>query len=614
MSRLTPFCRSGAVFMVLLAICGRSTAVGVVDEALAGVWDPNRYIGIDEVRPGMDAYCLTEFGPAGIERFALEVIDVVRAFEPGRDVILVKGMDDRFMHTGPVAGCSGSPVYIDGRLAGALALAWPSSKDPLYGVTIIGDMLRVGLEKGVSEASGGGGGAESALDFRQPLNFARIAEQMASGMRRDPVSTGGFSRLPIPVTTSGLSAAGCEELEKLLGPLGLDVVAGVGGGTLAEEGIEAKMTPGSCLMIPLVSGDISISVQGTVTEVRGDEIYGFGHSFLGFGELDLPIATGRVHTVVSHLVRSFKLASTGEIVGALTGDESTAVFGRLGGRATTFPMTISVDRYNDIRPRVYRCRVVGDRTLVSGLVRSAISGAALQLGDLPPEHTIEYSASIGFEGGRKVAFSNVSTGAGLSEIVMEVSGVIGTVTNNPYEEIGIESLDLEIRMTPTSHVSRLWSVELSDTSVKAGQSVAVEAIVESVLAGKKKYEFEVTIPKDLGVGRYNLTVCGAYGYEQHLVKSAPHRLVAQSVPGMFKALNDLLSFDRGKLYCLLSLPSDGVTVETAELPGLPASKALVMQSGKRTITTLPYRRWQEQSIDMAAVVMDRSVHQITVER
>ena len=100
-----------------------------------------RYIHIDEIEPGMEAYCLTDYGEAGIEKFALRVVDVVHNIDPGHNAILVMGTDERFQHTGPVGGCSGSPVYIDGRLAGALAFGWSFSKDPLYGVTPIKEML-----------------------------------------------------------------------------------------------------------------------------------------------------------------------------------------------------------------------------------------------------------------------------------------------------------------------------------------------------------------------------------------------------------------------------------------------------------------------------------------
>ena len=106
--------------------------------------DKSRYITIDEIKPGMSAYCLTVYKGTNIEKFDLEVIDVIHNFQPGRNAILVMGTDPRFVHTGPVAGCSGSPVYINGRLAGALAFGWNFSKDPLYGVTPIAEMLRVG--------------------------------------------------------------------------------------------------------------------------------------------------------------------------------------------------------------------------------------------------------------------------------------------------------------------------------------------------------------------------------------------------------------------------------------------------------------------------------------
>src|SRR4030042_1151375 len=140
---------------------------------LEGIWDPAKYISLDEIKPGMEAYCLTEYGVAGIEKFGMEVVDVVRNINPSsgpgsRDAILVKGTDERFIHTGPAAGCSGSPVYIDGRLAGALAFTWSYSKDPLYGVTPIEYMLRVGS---LSAEKGNTDGPGVASDFSAPIDF-----------------------------------------------------------------------------------------------------------------------------------------------------------------------------------------------------------------------------------------------------------------------------------------------------------------------------------------------------------------------------------------------------------------------------------------------------------
>lgn len=154
---------------------GKSGAVA----ALGDLWDPARYISLEEIKPGMKAYCLTEYGIAGIEKFAMEIVDVVRNVDPGRDAILVRGTDERFLQTGPVAGCSGSPVYIDGRLAGALAFTWTYAKDPLYGATPIAEMLAVG-RGGASEKRTARGGL--TLDFAAPIDLSEVDRQLRDNL------------------------------------------------------------------------------------------------------------------------------------------------------------------------------------------------------------------------------------------------------------------------------------------------------------------------------------------------------------------------------------------------------------------------------------------------
>jgi len=154
---------------------------------------------------------------------------------------------------------------------------------------------------------------------------------------------------------------------------------------------------------------------------------------------------------------------------------------------------------------------------------------------------------------------------------------------------------------------------LSDSKVKAGQSVDIGVVVESVLAGKKEYRRTLEIPRDLAPGKYELTVCGSRDYERFLAKAASHRFVAQSVPQLIDALNNSLQIDRDRLYFLLVLPSGGVTVEKAELPDLPATKTLILRDTKRTLRILPYSHWIEQSLETGTVVIDKKTLRITVE-
>jgi len=583
--------------------------------ALKNIWDPAKYISLEEIKPGMEAYCLTEYGLAGIEKFGLEVVDVVRDIGPGRDAIFVKGTDERFIHTGPVAGCSGSPVYIDGRLAGALAFTWAYTKDPLYGVTPIEEMLSIGLGTRAGYSQNSAGQMGLVFDFTRPIDLTEIDRQFRIGLAKASRGLRGANYLPCPLITSGLPAEVREQLSDIVEPFGFKVIAGGGSGSSVLGGGEKiQLVPGACLAVPLVSGDITMSTYGTVTDVVGDKVYGFGHWLLGYGQIDLPMATGKVHTVVSNVVSSFKLASVVETVGAFTTDEAAGVIGQIGARAKTIPLTIRMDRYNDTEKRVYNCRLANNRLLTPLYLSAVVSGAALYLGDLPTDHTIEYKVVIGIEDAESVNFENVSSGLGLNEMIIESISSLAMLMNNPYEKVDIKSIDFDIRLIPKSIVSHIWSADLSDSKVKAGDSIEMGIIIESVLAGKKKYRCSLKIPEDLAPGKYELTLCGRRDYELFLVKAVPHRFIAQSVPELIDALNDALQIGRDKLYCLLVLPPGGVTVEKAELPDLPATRALVLQDSKRTLKIQPYSHWLERNLDTDTVVIDKKVMQITVEK
>jgi hypothetical protein len=614
-------------FCIVIVLTGVLCAAGV-PRGLEGIWDSAKYISLDEIKPGMEAYCLTEYGVAGIEKFGMKVVDVIRNINPSsspgsRDAILVKGTDERFIHTGPVAGCSGSPVYIDGRLAGALAFTWSYAKDPLYGATPIAEMLAVGRggRAGISEQRAGQ--VDLGIDFTAPIDFAEFDRQFTNSLVKSSHGLRGANHFPCPLITSGLPAEVCEQLSAVVEPFGFVVVAGGGSGVDNNvAGVEkARLAPGACLAVPMVSGDISMSISGTVTEVIGDKVYAFGHFLLGYGQIDLPMATAKVHTVVSNMASSFKLTSMLETVGAVTDDEATGIVGKIGVEAKMIPLTIRIDRYNDTERRLYNCRLMNNRMLTPFYLRMVVAGAAFQFGDLPLEHTIEYEVDIGIKDavlgtpyGESVTFENVSSGMGLNEVVTECYSSIGLLMNNPYGEVDIESIDIDIRIMPGSVVSHIWSVDLSDSKVKAGRSIEISAVLESVLAGKKQYQWSLEIPEDLREGKYELTICGQRDYERFLLKAVPHRFIAQSLPSLIEALNNSLQIDRDKLYCLLALPSGGVIIEKAELPDLPATKALLLQDTKRALRIRPYSHWLERNLETGTIVIDKKVLQITVEK
>ena len=618
LDNVRPSIRPCVVYTLLLAtLLGQTGVRGASSSAasyLESAWDPALYIDINDISPGMLAYCLTCFNGTEVEQFGLDVVSVMRNYAPGHDAILVKGTDARFLHAGPVAGCSGSPVIVEGRMAGALAFGWPLSKDPLYGVTPIREMLAIGSRHATgSSLSGRQAVLSDSLpwDFREPIDLSRFAEASAWTRRRAGLSPQFGQRTLVPLMVSGVPARVVAGMQETLTPLGLEAVAY---GGHAPVGAAARLAPGGTLVLPLVRGDIEMAAFGTVTEVRGNKVYGFGHDFMGLGAVDFPMATGYVHTVVSNLQQSFKLGSTLDVVGALRSDEPTGIVGLVGETAPTLPLRLTVHHINSVASRQFESRLAYHKLLTPQLLKTTIEGAVQSLGGFPPEHTVLYEGAIRLRGGRELRFANVSTNNGLREFLGDGLGALTLLMNNPFGEIPIEELELSVEVVAQTRVAHISSLSVSDLTVRPGETIRVGVVVESYHARKEAHTFEVTVPKDIAEGEYDLTVCGPYDYAQHLRRLASHRMLALNLPSLVDALEYVLSLRRDRLFCLFELPADGVTVERTELPGLPATKSLVLQSTKRTVRIAPYTPWLESHKAVRAIVSNKHGARIIVKK
>jgi hypothetical protein len=403
------------------------------------------------------------------------------------------------------------------------------------------------------------------------------------------------------------------DLDETLRPLGFMVVSGAGGGGRADV-CDIKPVPGACLTVPLVMGDITIDVVGTVTEVRGDDIYAFGHSFLGYGPVDFPMAMGEVHTVVSSVIRSFKVGTSANVIGALRADESTAVRGKIGAQARMIPLTISVSRYNDSQPRKYNCRIADNRMLTPRLLRAVVASAGLFGGELPPDNMVSYKGTIETDGAGTIAFDNVSTGEGLNEVMRDTMSPLGLLMNNPYRQVRIKSINVDLDIREKDISSAIWSVGLSGSRVKRGDNLDVEVVTESVRSQKQKYNFNFTVPENTPVGTYQLIICGGFDYEEFLRKAVPHRFVPENLDTLVGVINRILAVGRDELHCVLVLPAGGVALEQAELPELPATKAMVLGDSRRANTMQVFPGWIDKSVRTPTIIVDKKIMNVTVEQ
>lgn len=568
-------------------------------------WDSSRYISVDEIQPGMEAWCLTVLEGTKVQKFPLKVLSIVRNAEPGRNFILVMGTDEVFKHYGSIQGCSGSPVYIEGRLAGALASGWSQAVDPLYLVRPIKDMLEV-------EAS-----AETTKPAAFTAEVSDLLDPESADRRYLEYLKKNLSsrRMILPLAVSVPEAA-LDSVRPMLQALGMQPVAGSGQGFASGDSPNPEqmhIIPGGVLAVPLCFGDISLAGVGTATEVVGDKVFGFGHSMLGYGAIDLPMSAGTVHTTVANRSISFKFASTGPVLGSLTIDRATGVLGQIGKEPPLIPMTIHVERQDVPEVRDFHCQLAINELLTPLIARVALQGASEVFGGFPPEHSVEYEVNMQLDGHDPIHFSNVSTDSELAEASSETAAVMSLLMNNPYQAVAVKQIDVSFRMEPRSRQAEIWSVDLSDTTLKPGQWVTANVILQSYRSEKTVQAVRLQIPADLKPGQYVLQILSFSEYLGFQRKAAPYRFAAEDLPSMLGAVRRILHTRRNQLVAILLLPPGGIAIRNQELPDLPASRAILFQDDRRYVPAVVMQHWIQTETPMDMVPSGNITVQLTVE-
>src|SRR5205807_2166112 len=308
------------LFLALLAFSG---ALCLGPNA-ASAQESNEILPLSQVRAGMQGYAYTIFAGDQVEKFDLEVIGVLENFlGPKQSIILVQLKGPKVEHTGVVAGMSGSPVYLDGKLAGALSLKLGVfTKEPIGGVTPIQDVLNPPSQTAAAQAATQQFGLPSEASTRTGL---------PSGSALEPIET--------PLVSSGFQPAALQQFANQL--QGYGIVAAQGG-TAPPRPDDGRLVAGDMAGMVLVQGDASINSACTVTAVQADRVYLCGHPFLSLGDIQIPMARSRVLTTLSSDLASTKIVNVGGSIGTITGDHLTAVTGRLGTPPAMIPLDLAV--------------------------------------------------------------------------------------------------------------------------------------------------------------------------------------------------------------------------------------------------------------------------------
>jgi len=507
-----------------------------------------------DVRAGQHAIGKTVFQGNKIEEFQVEILGVLENVGPRQSIILARLSGGPLAETGVMQGMSGSPVYMDGRLVGAVALAFNFSKEPIAGIRPIEEMLAVG---------------DSGSTAAPKVASNRISQADSFASKLIDIAT--------PLSFSGFTSGTLDQFAPQLKKLGLEPRQGVAsGGKLPPKlGAPGLLRPGDMIAVELLSGDMSIGAEGTVTAVDGKAIYAFGHQFMSVGNTELPFARAEVLTLLPNLNSSFKISSPLEWMGSITQDRSTSIYGELGRKADTIPLEITV-KDGRRAPLSYHMQMIQDRVLSPYIIQTAVYSAMDAT-----ERTLglaSYSLRGGVEFVQNVPPLKLdNTYAGDYNVPLQAStGVaspLSSILGAGFDTLKIKGITLEIEASERKRLLQVDQVTASPKQVHPGDSVELNVTFtgENGLEMQKNVRYRVPVGAPAGILSFTVS-------DGSLTNALDYQQMAPSVP---KSATQLVSFlnnlhPNTNAYVRVWRTDPAFEVQGQDLPDPPPSVGLIL--------------------------------------
>jgi len=527
--------------------------------------DSKEIMPLAEVRPGMQGYAYTIFAGDQVEKFDLEVVGIMPNFlGPKQSIILVQLKGPKVEHTGVVAGMSGSPVYIDGKLVGALSLKLGVfTKEPIGGVTPIEDILHPPMQSASGEISGTG-------PLAPPANTsARMG--LPSGSALEPIET--------PLVFSGFQPATLQQFAPQIQNYGFVAAQG---GTAAPRPEDAHLVPGDMAGMVLVQGDASINSACTVTAVQADRVYLCGHPFLSLGDVQLPMARSRVLATLSSELASTKIVNVGGSIGTITGDHLTAVTGKIGAPPAMIPLELTISsggaekklHFEVVNHPKLTPLLVG-LTTFNGLTQNSLYGEGT---------TLHLSGEIVLKGHAPVRIENTfAPGDTLNPdglpIALNMQSIFARLFTNNFEAAAVERIALRVESVPGRKSFSIESAWLEKGEAAPGETLRVRVLLRPYRGAAVIKEASVRVPDQIARGTtLRVLVSDADWLNRASRGFAFAGAGGSGDPAGLDQLIALLNRERrnDRLYVGLFSPSPTMLWDDKELPNIPLSQINVI--------------------------------------
>ena len=541
---------------------------------------------IDEITPGMKGYGKTVFTGNRIEIFNVEVLGILKNWEAKSNMILIKMSGDPLENSGIIAGMSGSPVYINNRLIGAVAYGWSFAKEAIAGVTPINEMKNTLLNIPTQKDDISLTSNEWELPSSSQNETESTSQVTSLLMPQEAISQGlnNIRLTPIlsPLIVSGVDSRVLQKMQTLFNTYGLYPLQGGSYVSPANPLLEketripenTKLVPGASIAAILIKGDLSAAVVGTVTYKDGDNVLAFGHPFLQTGNADLPMASAYVYAILSSLSNSVKMASPLEIVGRINQDRRSGIAGTLGESSHMVPCQIEVEGTQKLK---YNFEVVDNKLLTPSLVLMAAHSAVLSTEKMLGEKSVNIKLSAQIEGYEKpVVVENVfyeldQSWFSLNHIIQPFAMIM----NNQFQKVRMKQIDLKIKVLDMRQTAYIEAIKVSKKQVRPGDTLQVDVRLKP-FAGESFYQTVLMqIPEDVLPGSMlNVTACDAtYGQALNMGRSA-----GKYLPTNFEQLLHYIeNMERNNnLMIRILLQKRGLTYKGEGFPSLPTSMLSIM--------------------------------------
>ncbi len=564
-------------------------------------------MGTDEITPGMKGYGRTVFSGKNIETFDVEILGVLKNWEARSDMILVKMSGGPLEKTGIIAGMSGSPVYINDKLIGAVSHGWSFSKDAIAGVTPISamlDVLKIDTKTREKVFAGINNTWSASLKRQDPnvvarlKSFGLLCEERVYN-NSNPNQPFQLDLVPIqtPLMLSGFDCKSINRVNPLFSRLGSFSFQSSKGSDNSDADL-SEFLPGSSVAVEIIRGDLSASAIGTLTYRDGNDILAFGHPIIQIGNTDLPMSTAEVHTVLASQSGSLKMASPGEIIGKITQDRRPAIAGRIGEFTQMIPCQTEIQGALNVK---YNFEIVNDKILTPTLVQMAVESALLSTEKSIGEKSINLKLEIGIAGrDEPISIENEFFDSGPKWFpIYNIIEPISMLLNNEFKATKIESIKLAANITEQINIAFIDNIRISNKWVYPGEDLILHVRLRPFTRDYVLIPVKIKIPEDVAPGTsIQVIVCDATNSKMLEMTSAPGRFSPSNFEQLISQLEN--GEKNNNLIVKIRLNKKGLTYMGEDFPSLPNSFLSIMslsnQSGTSPLQSEIVKRIQTEWI------------------